>query len=126
MVLFNIRNTPEVWHIPPGTPCIRRAILQILLDESPVWFEAPKKECNKKNYNRVQRIINIKLYKAFRTTSSEALCTLTGLNPVVIKSEESVKLYNIMRYRQAYEIDHEVQPNEWLQTADTAKITEQL
>ena len=81
---------------------------------APVWIEALKKECNKTIYNRVQRIINtsIKIAKAFRTTSNEALCTLTGLPPVVIKAKEAAKLYNIMRYRQAYEIDHEVQPKD--------------
>jgi len=101
-------------------------ILPVLLYGEPVWTEALKKECNKTVYNRVQRIINIKIAKAFRTTSNEAVSTLTGLTPVVIKAEEAAKLYNIMRHRQAYEIDHEVQPKDWLHPADTVKVTEQL
>jgi len=102
------------------------AVLPLLLYGAPVWIETLKKECKKTIYNRVQRIIHIKIAKAFHTTSNEALCTLTGLTPVVIKAEEAAKLYNIMRNRQAYEINHEVQPKDWLHPADTVKITEQL
>ena len=74
--------------------------------------------------NRVQRLINIKIAKAFRTTSNEALCTLTGLSPIVIRAEEAAKLYNIMRKSQTHAIDHEVQPKDWLHPADSVRITE--
>jgi RNA binding protein fox-1 len=84
------------------------AILPLMLYRAPVWIEALKKKCNKTIYNRVQRLINIKIAKAFRTTSNEALCTLTGLTPIVTKAEEAAKLYNMMRNNQAYETDHEV------------------
>jgi hypothetical protein len=73
------------------------AILPLLLYGEPVWIKALEKECNKTVYNRTHRLINIKIAKAFRTTSNEALCTLTGLAPVLIKAEEAAKLYNIMR-----------------------------
>ena len=99
-------------------------ILPLLLYGAPVWIEALEKECNKTVYNRVQRLINIKITKAFWTTSSEALCTLTGLIPIVIRVEEAAKLYNIMRKRQAHAIDHEVQPKDWLHPADSVRITE--
>ena len=62
---------------------------------------------------------------AFRTTSNEALCILTGLTPVVIKTEEAVKLYKIMRNRQSHEIEHEAQPKDWLHPADSVRVTEQ-
>jgi ribonuclease HI len=101
------------------------AILPLLLYGVPVWINALEKECNKTVYNRVQRLINIKIAKAFRTTSNEALCTVTGITPIVIKAEEVAKIYNIMRNTQAYEIDHEVQPRNWLHPADTVRITEQ-
>ena len=32
---------------------------------------------------------NIKIAKAHRTTSNEALCTLTGVTPIEIKAEEA-------------------------------------
>jgi len=44
----------------------------------------------------------------------------------VIKVEEAAKLYNIMSNRQAYAIDHEVQPKDWLHPADTVKVRENL
>ena len=69
--------------------------------------------------------MNIKIAKAFRTTSNEALCILTGVTPVVIKAEEAAKLYNIMRNRQAHEIDHEAQQKDWLHPADSVRVTEQ-
>ena len=50
---------------------------------------------------------------------------MTGLTPVVIKAEEVAKLYNTMRKSQAHEIDHEVQPKDWLHPADSVRITEQ-
>jgi hypothetical protein len=92
---------------------------------APVWIEAWEKECNKTIYHRVHRFINIKIAKDLRTTSNEPLCILSGLTPVVIKAEEAAKLYNIMRNRQAHEIDHEVQPKDWLHPTDSVRVTEQ-
>jgi hypothetical protein len=43
------------------------AILPLLLYGAPVWIESLEKECNKTMYNRVQRLMNIKIAKAFRT-----------------------------------------------------------
>ena len=100
------------------------AILSLLLYGAAVWIEALEKECNKTIYNRVERLINIKIAKAF-PTSKEALCILTGLTPVVIKAEEAATLYNIMRNRQLHEIDHEVQLKDWLHTEDSVRVTDQ-
>jgi hypothetical protein len=44
------------------------AILPLLLYGALVWIEALEKESNKTVYNRVQRLINIKIPKAFQTT----------------------------------------------------------
>jgi hypothetical protein len=60
-----------------------------MLYGAPVWIETLKRECNKTVYIRVQRLVNIKIAKDFRTTSDEALCALTGLTPIVIKAEEA-------------------------------------
>ena len=40
-------------------------------------------------------------------------------------AEEAAKLYDIMRKSQVHEIEHEVQPNDWLHPADSVRITEQ-
>jgi hypothetical protein len=106
------KSAKQSWglsHAPLHT-IYKGAILPLLLYGAPVWIEVLKKECNKTIYNREQHLINIKIAKAFQTTSNEVLCTLTGLTPIVIKAEEVAKLYNIMRKSQAHEIDHEVQP----------------
>jgi len=102
------------------------AILPLLVYGAPLWIETLKKECNKTIYNRVKRLINIKIAKAFRTTSNEALCTLTGLTHVVIKAEEAAaKLCNTMRNSHAHDTHHEVEPKDWLHPADSVRITEQ-
>ena len=64
----------------------------LLLYSAPIWITALEKESNKTVYNRVQRLINIKIAKAFRTASNEALCTLTGLTLIVVKAEEAATL----------------------------------
>jgi hypothetical protein len=115
------KSAKQCWglsHAALYTIC-KGAILPLLLYSAPVWIEALGKECNKTVYNRVQHLINIKIAKVFRTTSNEALCTLTGLTPIVIKAEEEAKICNIMRKSQVHEIDHEVQPKDWLHPADS-------
>jgi hypothetical protein len=37
------------------------------------------------------------MVKAFRSTSSEALCILAGITPNIIKTEEAVKQYIIRK-----------------------------
>jgi len=41
--------------------------------------------CYKAKIIRVQRLINIKIAKVYRTVSNEALCVITGLVPIHIK-----------------------------------------
>ena len=57
------------------------AILPLLLYGTPVWTKAIEIESNKLKLKRIQRLINIKITKAYRTVSNEALCALTGLTP---------------------------------------------
>jgi hypothetical protein len=62
------------------------AILPQLLYAAPVWIESTKKECNKAKYVRVKRLISLRIAKAHRTISHEALCILTGPTPINIKT----------------------------------------
>jgi len=64
------------------------AILPLMLYGAPVWIGAMGKKCNKILYSRVQWLMNIKIAKAYRTTSNEALCILTGTTPIEIKAQE--------------------------------------
>ena len=43
------------------------SILPQLLYAAPVWIESMKKEYNKAKYIRVQRLINLRMAKAYRT-----------------------------------------------------------
>jgi hypothetical protein len=61
------------------------AIQTLLTYGAPIWIEAMNYEHNRQKYIRVQRLININMVKAYRTTSSEALCMLTRMTPITIK-----------------------------------------
>jgi len=85
-----------------------------------------KKEYNKAKYTRVQRLISLRIAKAYRTISHEALCIITGIPPINIKVEEAVALYNITTgiIIQRYQIDKEESPKYWLHPADTVKVND--
>jgi len=102
------------------------AILPLLLYGAPVWIDAMKYEHNRQIYIRVRRLINIRMAKAYRTTSSEALCTLTGITPIIIRTEVAVKQYNIRKTRgsQTPEIDNVVELKDWTHPAYAVIITE--
>ena len=70
--------------------------------------------------------MNIRMAKAFRTTLSEALCIVTGMTPIIIKTEEAVKQYNIRKRNgsQSQLIDQEVEIKNWPHLADVVKIIE--
>jgi hypothetical protein len=100
------------------------AILPLLTYGAPVWIEALRYEHNKTALNRVQRLINLKIAKAYRTTSNEALCVLAGLAPIALKVEEAANIYNALRDSHAHEIDQEVHPKDWCHPTETITITE--
>ena len=56
-----------------------------------------EKESYKYKLIRVQRLMNIKMSKAYRTVSNEALCLLIGMTPIDIKIEEAAKLYRLTK-----------------------------
>ena len=70
--------------------------MPVLLYGAPEWIEAMKYEYNRLKYIRVQRLMNIRMAKAFRT-SSEALCILAGMTPIIIKTEEAARQCNIRK-----------------------------
>ena len=55
------------------------------------------KESYKSKLITVHWLINIKMAKAYRTVSHEALCILTGMTPIEIKIEEAAQLYYATR-----------------------------
>jgi len=71
-------------HETIATIC-KSAILTQLKYGAPVWNEAMNFEHNRQKHIRVQSLINIRMAKAFRNTSSEALSMVTGMTPIIIK-----------------------------------------
>ena len=84
------------------------AILPLLLYGAPVWAEAMKFEYNRLKYMRVQRLINIKIVKAFRTMSYEASCVLAGVRPIRLAIEEKVRTYKATQNNIEYDAPLEV------------------
>jgi hypothetical protein len=101
------------------------AILPLMLYSAPVWIRAMEKNSNRTLYNRVQRFINIKIAKAYRTTSNDALCVINGNTPIEMKAEEAANLYRITKDKQNQLLDHETEPQDWTHPADTVRIDEQ-
>jgi len=90
-----------------------------------VWIGAMAKKCNKFLYTGVQRLLNIKIAKAYQTTSVEAVSVLTGITRIEIKVAETDKLYHITRDTQNRQLDHEEEPKNMTHPADTVRISEE-
>jgi hypothetical protein len=69
----------------------------LVLYGAPVWEEILEKTSRRKKLTRVQRLINIKIAKAYGTVSNDALCIITGLTPMHIKIKKTAELYKIFR-----------------------------
>jgi len=91
------------------------AILPILSYGAPIWIENLERKHNVTKLRRVQRLINIKIARAYLTTSREALCVLTGMTPIHIELRNQAKGYYITR-RNAH-IDKPKQYREWTHPA---------
>jgi hypothetical protein len=102
----------------------KRAILPLILYGPPVWIEAMEKKCKRTIYSRVQRFMNIKMAKAYRTTSNEVLCILTGITPIEIKADETANIYRITRDKQNNLLDHEIELEDWTHPADSVTTSE--
>ena len=89
------------------------AILPLLSYGIPAWIESLQNKSNRMKLIRVQRLMNIKIAKAFRTTSTEALCTITGLTPIIIKLQEISKAYNKLKGKDNDNLDMTLSLKEW-------------
>ena len=58
------------------------------------------KSCYKAKLIRIQRLINIRIAKAYRMVSNEAMCVITGFILTNIKIEETGKYYEITKRKQ--------------------------
>jgi len=97
-------------------------ILPLILYGTPVWKGASDITCYKTKLIRIQRLINIRIAKAYRTVSNEALFVITGLIPINIKIEEAAKYYECIKgqgnlFDRKMEVKHRTRP------ANTVEIT---
>jgi hypothetical protein len=83
-------------------------ILPLLLYGAPIWRKAIDKASYKARLLRVQRLINIKIAKAYRTVSHEALCVLTGTMPIDLKIEQEARLYQLTKSNDKFDKDMEI------------------
>jgi hypothetical protein len=92
-----------------------RSVQLIFTNLLPVWEEAVSKASNLVKLQRVQRLINIKMAKAYRTVSFEASCLLAGVPPTGIVIEERARLYKITHNteRGEYECEQPQPVKDW-------------
>jgi hypothetical protein len=72
---------------------------------------------------RIQRLINIRIAKAYRTVSNEAQCVITGIIPISIKIEETAKYYECIKGNGNL-IDLKMGLKHWTHPAYSVKISE--
>ena len=72
----------------------------------------------------MQRLINLRMARAYRTTSSEALCTLTGMTPIILKLEETFQRYTLKEKpnKQEINLDYNVEHRHWPHPAKAVTI----
>jgi hypothetical protein len=69
------------------------AVVPILTYRAPIWLKAIRKNKNLIKYKRIQRLINIKIAKTYRTISYDASCVIAGVRPIQITIEQKVQTY---------------------------------
>ena len=69
------------------------AVVPILMYGAPIWIEAIRKNRNLTKYNRIQRLINIKIAKAYWIISYDASYVIAGVRPIQITIEQKVQTY---------------------------------
>jgi len=82
--------------------------LPLILYGAPVWKGAMDIKCYKTKLIIIQRLINIRIARAYRTVSNEALCVMTGLIPINLKIEEAARYYERAK-RQENLMDREME-----------------
>jgi hypothetical protein len=97
-------------------------ILPLMLYGAPVWKVMDIK-CYKAKLIRVQMLINIRIAKAYRTVSNEALCVIRGLIPINIKIEEKAKYYACIK-GQGILLDREMEVKHWTHPANTVEVND--
>jgi ribonuclease HI len=97
-------------------------ILPLILYGAPLWSSVLNKKCYRGKLIRIQRLINIKIAKAYRTVSNEALCVITGLIPINMKIDETVVYYEYVKGNGNW-FDRKMEVKYWNHPAKVVEIT---
>jgi hypothetical protein len=98
-------------------------IIPLILYGAPVWKRVLDNKCYKAKLIRIQRLINIRIAKAYHTVSNKVVCVIMGLIPINIKIEGTAKYYEcIKEFRNQF--DREMDVKHWTHPANSVKITE--
>ena len=102
------------------------ALVQMMTYGTPIWEEAATKTNNRIKLQRAQRIINIKMAKAYRTVSFEVSCVLVGVPPIGIVIDERARLYKIIDNmdKGGYECEQPQPAKEWPHPASRPNCSE--
>jgi hypothetical protein len=76
------------------------AIVPLITYGAPILEEAVKKQRLLRKMQSTQRLINIKIAKAYRTISFEASCVMAGVQPIGLVIEGKTCLYKRKQYRE--------------------------
>ena len=98
-------------------------ILPLILYGAPVWQDVLKIKCYRNKLIRLQRLINIKIAKTYRTVSNEALCLITGLTPIDLKIKEFSQFYEYVKDRGNL-VDRDAEVKFWSHPADSVKVVD--
>ena len=98
-------------------------ILPLLLYGVPVWKSVLNRFCYKAKLIRIQRLINLRIAKAYRTVPTEALCVINGIIEINIKIKETGKFYEITKWT-GTQYDREMEMENWNHPATHFKTVE--
>ena len=97
------------------------AIVPVLMYGAPIWVEGIRKSKNLAKYKRIQRLIHIKIVKAYRTTSYDASCMIAGERPIHIIIQQKVQTYVATKINNL-DYDTPLEVRYWRHPAELAKI----
>jgi hypothetical protein len=99
------------------------AVVPILKYGAPIWVEAIRKNKTLTKYKRIQRLINIKIAKAYQTISYAASCVIAGARPIHITIEQTVQTYIATKINNK-EYDAPLEVRYWRHPAELVTIRE--
>jgi hypothetical protein len=99
------------------------AVVPVLTYGAPIWIDAIRRNKNLTKYKRIQRLMNIKMAKAYRTISYDASCVIAGVRPIQITIEQKVQTYMATKINNP-EYDAPLEVRYWRHPAELPTIRE--